>query len=437
MKKIVLSFYLFVVVLAAVYGLVFMPIMNKILQPEIEDELVRYSRYIFRGAYHMLIQDIQEMPMEKWPARIEALKPGFGYPIGIDLYKNIDMPDKYRADFFDGKIIVTGKGLLCKRVDNSPYALTFGQIRELKIEFSPLTYGAWAAAVFLIVGIFALIWVLPFWRKLRKIGMAAAAFGNGRFDIRAEVPKYSSLAHLAVAFNGMAERIRHLIDSHKDLINSVSHELRTPISRIRFGMEMLKTVGDASDRQRCLQDIMLDVGELEALVSELLAYARFDREIPEIILKESAIGPWLAGEVNKTKAGAGSLAWECRFGPSSVKLMTRFEKRFMGRALGNLLRNAIRYAESRIQVVLETENGECLIHVDDDGPGIPDNERDRIFKPFVRLDADRDRRSGGYGLGLAIVDRIAAFHGGRVDISDSPLGGARFTIRWPVSWNGH
>ncbi len=360
------------------------------------------------------------------------MKPEFGYPISIDFYQKIGMAHFQRADFFGGKIVGISKGVICKRVGNSPYALTIGEIRELKFDFPLLAWGVWAVAVFLAVGIFAVIWVLPFWRKLQKIGMAAAAFGNGRFDIRAEVPKYSSLAHLAVTFNSMAERIQHLITSHKDLVNSVSHELRTPISRIRFGMEMLRTAKNESERHRRLEGITGDVGELEELVAELLAYARFDREVPGLELKESAVGPWLAREVAKAKAGTDSLAMECRIGASD-KLTARFENKFMGRALSNLLQNAIRYAKSRIEVVLEKENGDCLIHVDDDGPGIPENSREQIFKPFVRLDTSRDRQSGGSGLGLAIVDRLAALHGGRVDISESPLGGARFTIRWPVS----
>lgn len=82
-------------------------------------------------------------------------------------------------------------------------------------------------------------------------------------------------------------------------------------------------------------------------------------------------------------------------------------------------------------VVMADDGPDCLIHVDDDGPGIPRADRRRVFQAFTRLDTSRDRDTGGFGLGLAIVQRVVAWHGGRVEISRSPLGGARFTIRWP------
>jgi two-component system sensor kinase ParS len=109
------------------------------------------------------------------------------------------------------------------------------------------------------------------------------------------------------------------------------------------------------------------------------------------------------------------------------------EPQFMARALLNLLRNAIRYARQRVEVSIEhTDNGRWRLCVDDDGPGIPAADRVRIFEPFTRLDEDRSRATGGFGLGLAIVRRVAEWHHGTVEASDSPLGGARFMLSWPA-----
>jgi signal transduction histidine kinase len=103
----------------------------------------------------------------------------------------------------------------------------------------------------------------------------------------------------------------------------------------------------------------------------------------------------------------------------------------MQRAIGNLIQNAANHAKNRIEVTL-AENGEaCVIHVDDDGPGIAEADRHRVFQAFTRLDASRSRKSGGYGLGLTIVHRVVTWHGGNVQVSESPLGGARLTISWP------
>jgi signal transduction histidine kinase len=111
----------------------------------------------------------------------------------------------------------------------------------------------------------------------------------------------------------------------------------------------------------------------------------------------------------------------------------------MNRAVGNLVQNAVRYTRKRIHIILEQCDREAVIHVDDDGPGIPENDRKRIFEPFTRLDSSRSRISGGQCLGLAIVEQIAHWHSGSVTALDSPLGGARSSIRWPgfAEQNGH
>jgi signal transduction histidine kinase len=109
------------------------------------------------------------------------------------------------------------------------------------------------------------------------------------------------------------------------------------------------------------------------------------------------------------------------------------EPKFMARAVQNLVRNALRFAKSRVEVHVDSRNNRYFIHVDDDGPGIPEGDHARLFVPFARLDESRTRHAsgGGTGLGLAIVQRIAEWHGGRAVISTSALGGARITIEWP------
>jgi signal transduction histidine kinase len=121
----------------------------------------------------------------------------------------------------------------------------------------------------------------------------------------------------------------------------------------------------------------------------------------------------------------------CSFHVDDPSCSAWFDAKHMGRAIGNLVQNALRCAHRRIHVCLERCDREAVIHVDDDGPGIPEKDRERIFEPFTRLDSSRSRISGGHGLGLAIVRQIAGWHRGSVTVLDSPMGGARFSIRWP------
>ena len=284
--------------------------------------------------------------------------------------------------------------------------------------------------IFITSGFAALIWTLLFWLNLRKISGAAEAFGKGNLGARADLPPKSYLAPLAQSFNNMAKRIQQLIDSHKELTRAVSHELRTPISRIRFSLEMIETASDRKQQHYYISEIKKDVDELNAMVSELLVYARFDRENPGIKLAELPIASWLVEIIQMAEKGFKNITFRHNISGDDLNLTVWFEPLFMGRAVTNLVRNAAKYAKSRVSVAFEKIEHDCLIHVDDDGPGIPKSEYYRIFKPFVRLDASRSRDTGGFGLGLAIVKRAVSWHDGEVLIDKSPLGGARFTIRW-------
>jgi signal transduction histidine kinase len=112
------------------------------------------------------------------------------------------------------------------------------------------------------------------------------------------------------------------------------------------------------------------------------------------------------------------------------------DPRLFQRALENLLRNAVRYGKSVVEVSIAEIDGYLHVVVDDDGPGIPVEERERVLQPFVRIEADRDRDTGGAGLGLAIVSRIVRRHGGTISVDDAPLGGARITTTWPSTSHG-
>jgi len=265
---------------------------------------------------------------------------------------------------------------------------------------------------------------------LNRLGISARAFGQGDFSVRALPRKHSVLYRLAGTFNDMADRIQGLISSHKELTNAVSHELRTPIARLRFGMEMLETSTQAEDRSRYIASMDDDIDELDHLVAELLTYARFDRVKPVLEFQRLEINPWLDEVIRQAKIGTDDLVFDFEIPDHELKYV-RFEPVLMARALGNLLQNAKRYARSQIMITFSRDNGCYQLKVDDDGAGIPEDERERIFDAFRRLDASRDRGTGGYGLGLSIVQRITYWHGGDVNVADSPSGGASLIIRWP------
>jgi two-component system sensor histidine kinase RstB/two-component system sensor kinase ParS len=396
---------------------------------EQRDPTDNYYRNLTRGLYHLLTEDLKTIHPENWEGYIRNLQPYFGYPLSLDNISRLPLSPIEHEQLMAGWIIIRKykKSLLFhRRVLDSEKVLSMGPFEGL---------GAWNYIIVwstfsIVFGPMALIWAVPFWLKLKKIIVAAQAFGRGEFDARANLPRSSALAPLAGTFNDMAGRIQRLISSHRELTRAVSHELRTPISRIHFGLEMAKTADSDPNRWHYLDEIGQDVKELESLVEELLVYARFDRETPELDQEPLTLAPWLVQTVDAAKNGFSQIDILCRIETVEKDLVAKIAPRYMARAVSNLITNAGRYAKSQIIVSLEEKDGACMIHVDDDGPGIAEADRQRIFEPFVRLDASRDRDTGGSGLGLAIVQRIVTMHRGTVWTEPSPLGGARFTICW-------
>ena len=267
------------------------------------------------------------------------------------------------------------------------------------------------------------LWSRAHWQGLQKLSRVADEFGAGRLSARARMPRSASIYPLAERIDHMADRIEELLVSQKNLLHSVSHELRTPIARLEFALELLDAkAGDPALRRR-IAAMEGDVRELNDLVNELLGMARLDSEqalrrdtVDVAALLESAAAALPPGPQALSVAAGQDLG------------TIEADPRLLGRALSNLLRNAQKYAAASIRLSAMREEGRLLIAVEDDGPGIPDEERERIFEPFYRLDRSRDRATGGFGLGLSIARKAVLLHGGSLRVEDSALGGAKFVI---------
>lgn len=267
------------------------------------------------------------------------------------------------------------------------------------------------------------LWSRSHWQGLQKLSRVADEFGAGRLSARARMPRSASIYPLAERIDHMADRIEALLVTQKNLLHSVSHELRTPIARLEFALELLDAkAGDPALRRR-IAAMEGDVRELNDLVNELLGMARLDSE--QALRRETVdVAGLLESAAAALPPGAQALSVAAGQELGTVEA----DPRLLGRALSNLLRNAQKYAAASIHLSAVREGGRLLIAVEDDGPGIPEEERDRIFEPFYRLDRSRDRATGGFGLGLSITRKAVLLHGGSLTVEDSALGGARFVI---------
>lgn len=392
----------------------------------------------FAPTFYLLEEALAVLPVDRWPARIAELSAGFGMPARIERLASLGdrarLAPAQAADLEAGRIASLdreGGGFrLLKRVRGSDFVMAVDypgpDLRRVRV----LTYAVNWAIEFAIVAVLVFFWVRPFWRDLRRLNYAAEAIGAGRFDVSTRVGRFSPLRPFSDAFRGMARRIADVLQSHRMLTSSVSHELRTPIARLKFSHSLALEEADAAMKDRYLARMEADIAEIANLTSELLDYARLERGMPAIVQQVVPAEAWLEDALAEAREGQAG-------GRSRIEIQAhaevgelRCEPRYMARALVNLLRNARAHAVATVQVSLREERGRTVLAVDDDGAGIPVRERERLFEPFTRMDDSRDRNSGGFGLGLAIVRQVARWHGGEAAITDSPLGGARVSIVW-------
>ena len=274
------------------------------------------------------------------------------------------------------------------------------------------------------------LWSRAHWQGLQSLARVADEFGSGKLHARADMRPSDAAYPLAGRINHMADRIEALLEAQQSLLHSVSHELRTPIARLEFALELLDARARDPDLSKRIKAMEGDLHELNALVGELLDMSKLD-SARSLQAAPVALAPLLRDCLGMLPPSPHAL--ECRLPEHADELgEPDLDRRLLARAVCNLLRNAQKYAASRVVLSASRTRGQVEICVDDDGPGIPVDERDKIFEPFYRLDRSRDRATGGFGLGLSIARKAVALHGGTLRAEASPLGGARFVITLPT-----
>lgn len=265
-------------------------------------------------------------------------------------------------------------------------------------------------------------------RRFRMLEKATVAFSDGDFTVRASEKNGDQLGRLNVRFNQMADKISALIHSHKQLSNAIAHELRTPIFRVQCQLEMLENSELDASQQAQIAGIHEDIEELELLIEELLYFAKMERSGITLTMTKQNIADILRRTVLQCQKDTSQLLQlDCQ-----ENYYVMVDAHHIERAVSNIIRNAFRYAEQTIRIRAYCLSDKLCIEIDDDGCGIPVEEREKILQPFYRIDTARDRQSGGHGLGLAIVNQVVTLHHGSLEISDSDSGGARFTIVLPA-----
>jgi signal transduction histidine kinase len=290
---------------------------------------------------------------------------------------------------------------------------------DLPVPFSPVFPLMMSLGVLVVMLVIVSFWMSRrIVRPLKALENAASAMGHG--DPPSPVPESGPRAVKAAihAFNTMSQRLLAALDSQRTIMAAVAHDLRSPITSLRLRTEF---VSDAETKERMLETL----AEMETMTEAVIDLVRAGKSSEEARLLDLGA---LADSLVQDIADTGS-AVSFEPGAEAHVMLRRSE---VARALRNLIENAVRYAGSA-RVSLAVEKGFALVHIDDEGPGVPEDQLEALFMPFARLETSRNKETGGHGLGLTIARMVARGHGGDVTLHNRAPKGLRATLRLPLS----
>ncbi len=439
-----LFFRFFVLVMLAIAGAAFA--VHFAISRLYGDPLEDIARRQAAAQIFLLQHYVDQAPADEWLARLNKVREvsDVRYDLVPLAQVRAALPDSRHAALERGEVVIdVANKAFFRRVDLNGERYVGSEDDVVHAQGLPIDTsqalrqeGLRYAIVALALLVPIALWSRSHWQGLQHLSRVADDFGAGQLTARAVMPRSASIYPLAERMNAMAARIGQLLEAQRNLLHSVSHEIRTPIARLEFGLELLRSAagvdddpdagrgnGSAAALGKRIDAMENDLYELNALVSELLGMTRLDSGQP---LQRQPFD--LAHALRDCIAGLPPGApVEAHIGDDVGTLDG--DARLLMRAVGNLAGNACKYAARRVVVAAVRRHDGVEITVDDDGPGIPSDERERVFEPFYRLDRSRDRSTGGFGLGLSIAHKAIALHGGTVCIEDSALGGARFVVR--------
>jgi signal transduction histidine kinase len=393
-------------------------------------ELVIYQKLI--DGFELQLSSIQASEL---PKKAQQLAQYYQVNVFLEESSNIALPQSLLAQLSQaGGLLLASNddAYLLKKVIQHPKTLIHLQLPLMVPENEHENLLLTLVLYLGICGIL-LLWLLPLTRRLYLLTSAAAKIGAGDLSIRVPHNRLSYINTLESSFNHMAARIEKLVADNKILARSISHDIRTPMSCLRFGVEAALDCDDLVKKNNYLSRMENELTRMEDMTTAFLNYAGMERQSfhlnTELIDVNHLIE--LVASDCQPLAEQHNIKLNCQL--LTVKKFYALDFHWCYRATLNLVSNALQYADSQVILSVSNRQQGFLIEVEDDGKGIPQDKRDVIFSPFIKLDSERSREQGHFGLGLAISAKVMDWHQGTIKAGVSPqLFGARFSLLFPV-----
>jgi two-component system OmpR family sensor kinase/two-component system sensor histidine kinase RstB len=407
--------------------IVFSWMLDEVWSSYLEQDIESYTGY--KSMLSALSNYVEKYPSEEWEEIIVGAAEQWQMPLELMSEQEVNEISHYDHDVIseENTHIYYDKDNvnIHHRIENTSAVIVLGPV---KMPTRPRVAALVRVVLLASLACLLFFWLRPLSRDLDQLRKTAIEFGQDSFDVVAPKARSTMTAPMVLAFNSMASRIKRLIDAHKELSTAVAHELRTPLARSKFALQMLACTEDKAKQERYCNAISKDICELEQLISEMLIYASFDNDKPELNFSQESLVEIVQKQLTNYQQFEQKISINNTIGECKVDV----DRHFISRALNNYISNAIKYGNGEIDIAIVKNEGHCQIRVSDNGDGVCDDFKCTIFDAFSRGDASRNRETGGFGLGLAIVCRIMEWHGGSASVVDCENGGSCFILSWPM-----
>jgi len=415
------SLYFFVIAIFVIASWILDEAWNSYIEQDVES----YTGYqmMLRAVGDYMVQH----PEENWSKVADGVSKKYQVPLKLISSAQLAGRDELSNQLKDNDIHIyydDEKVMLYYWIANTDSILEFG---PAKLPSRPNLKAYVRAILLLALGALLFIWVWPMSRDLNHLKYSTNQLADGNFETRVPEAKSSMVKPMVNTFNMMAQKVKQLLEAHKELTNAVAHELRTPLARSKFALQILEGIDDLEKRAKYQEQIKSDIGELEALINEMLLYSSMENTQPDMLFESTNINDIVQAQVEQYQHYQGDIELV-----ANTAVYAECDGHFIDRALNNYIANAVKYGHDKIRISIEKDEEFCTLTVEDNGEGVSDQFKAVVFDAFSRGDESRNRETGGFGLGLAIVSRIMHWHGGLAGIKDSDLGGAAFYLKWPL-----
>lgn len=396
-------------------------ILNGMVAEAVDAEALRKTQ----GVSYLLGEAFSNTPKSQWPEKLQHLQANFGYQLELLQFVSLQLtPEQQQALKYNGRITLLEVPVvgdipvaIVQKIDEE-YVLK--QDLNARVEFGtplkviPLVVWLSSLALFIFLVTF------PLYRRLDRLSNVASQLSKGNFNVEIPADRGKETEKLALTLKVLTNRVSFLLDSQRQFLRIVAHEFRTPMTRIQFMLEDARN----SLNEEHIEQIETELYELNEMVADLGKYIQLtEQEKDQLHPSVFSLNTLVSLETEQLEC-ADKEIFKKVSGDDTVFM----DKKLLTYVIRNLLTNAIKFSEKQVRVALINQDGRLLIQVEDDGPGVPDSQKELIFNAF-----HKDSIKGGLGLGLSIVQRIiVTLFGGEIAASTSEMGGLCISCAIPL-----